>query len=123
MIDSEVSPLPQKVIPTRTRLLDAAEALFADFGFNGVSGRQIVEAAGANLGSVPYYFGTKEELFKQSLLRRAVPLREERERLLSAITAEGREPTLEEVLWAMLEPAFRANHENDAFRRLLGRAS
>ena len=52
-----------------------------------------------------------------------MPLREERERLLNAITAEGREPTLEEVLLAMLEPAFRANRENDAFRRLLGRAS
>jgi AcrR family transcriptional regulator len=123
MVDTDVRHLPEKVITTRTRLLDAAEALFADFGFNGVSVRQIVEAAGANLGAIPYYFGTKEELFKETLLRRAVPLREERERLLNAITAEGREPTLEEVLLAMLEPAFRTNRENDAFRRLLGRAS
>jgi AcrR family transcriptional regulator len=123
MVDADVRHMPQKVITTRTRLLDAAEALFADFGFNGVSVRQIVEAAGANLGAIPYHFGTKEELFKETLLRRAVPLREERGRLLNAITAAGREPTLEEVLWAMLEPAFRANRENDAFRRLLGRAS
>jgi AcrR family transcriptional regulator len=107
----------------RTRLLDAAEKLFADFGFNGVSVRQIVERAHANLGAIPYHFGTKENLFKQVLLRRAIPLREARKQLLAELCASGREPTLEEILYAMLEPAFRASRENQSFRRLLGRAS
>ena len=114
---------PSTTTPTRVRLLDAAERLFADFGFNGVSVRQIVVEAQANLSAIPYHFGTKEELFKAVLFRRANPLREERRRLLEQICAKGGEPSLEDVLWAMLEPAFRANRENDAFRRLLGRAS
>lgn len=105
---------------SRERLLDAAETLFADFGFNGVSVRQIVERAGVNLGAIPYHFGTKENLFKEVLLRRATPLREERKRRLDALSPDA---PLEDVLTALLEPAFRANRENQAFRRLLGRAS
>ena len=44
---------------SRERLLDAAEELFAEAGFNGVSVRQIVERASVNLGAIPYHFGTK----------------------------------------------------------------
>jgi AcrR family transcriptional regulator len=114
---------PPATPTSRQRLLDAAEALFADFGFNGVSVRQIVERASVNLGAIPYHFGTKENLFKEVMLRRATPLREERKRRLDALYATTGEPALEDVLFALLEPAFRANRENQAFRRLLGRAS
>ncbi len=57
------------------------------------------------------------------ILRRAVPLQVERERLLDALSADGSTPEVEDIMWTMLEPAFRANRENVAFRRLLGRAS
>jgi len=114
---------PQVELNTKTRLLDAAEELFAEYGFNGVSVRQIVERARVNLGAVPYYFGTKENLFKEVILRRAMPLRIERERLIVALFEKNRTPSLEDILWALLEPAFRVSHDNDAFRRLLGRAS
>lgn len=107
----------------RERLLDAAEQLFAAYGFNGVSVRTIVERAGVNLGAIPYYFGTKENLFKEVFYRRAIPLQAEREALLRRLQASGRKPTVEDVLWALLEPAFRAARGNEAFRRLLGRAS
>jgi AcrR family transcriptional regulator len=107
----------------RERLLDAAERLFADYGFKGVSVRSIVEKAGVNLGAIPYYFGTKENLFKEVFYRRAVPLQAEREALLRGLQAARRRPTIEDVLWALLEPAFRAARGNEAFRRLLGRAS
>lgn len=107
----------------RERLLDAAERLFADYGFNGVSVRTIVQEAGVNLGAIPYYFGTKENLFKEVFYRRAVPLQAEREALLRGLQAARKRPTIEDVLWALLEPAFRAARGNEAFRRLLGRAS
>jgi AcrR family transcriptional regulator len=107
----------------RERLLDAAEKLFADYGYNGVSVRQIVHAAKVNLGAVPYHFGTKENLFKEVLYRRAAPLRAEREALIKRLAETGKKPELEDVLWALLEPGFRASHENASFRRLLGRAS
>jgi AcrR family transcriptional regulator len=121
--DPEANAKKSSEASSRERLLDAAEALFAEHGFNGASVRQIVQQARVNLGAIPYHFGTKERLFKAVMLRRAVPLQVERERLLEVIASEGRAPTLEEILWAMLEPAFRANRDNIAFRRLLGRAS
>ncbi|MGQ7792043.1 TetR/AcrR family transcriptional regulator [Faunimonas sp. B44] len=108
---------------SRERLLDAAEELFAEVGFNGASVRQIVERASVNLGAIPYHFGTKENLFKEVMLRRARPLRAERQRMLEALFAADPEPALEDLLYAMLEPAFRTSRENEAFRRLLGRAS
>lgn len=107
----------------RERLLDAAEELFADYGFNGVSVRQIVRAAKVNLGAIPYHFGTKENLFKQVIYRRALPLQKEREDRIRSLTEGGKAPTLEGVLWALMEPAFRQSQENRSFRRLMGRAS
>ncbi len=107
----------------RERLLNAAEKLFADYGYNGVSVRQIVHAAKVNLGAVPYHFGTKENLFKEVLYRRAVPLQAEREALIKQLKEAEKNPKLEDVLWALLEPVLRTSRENASFRRLLGRAS
>jgi AcrR family transcriptional regulator len=112
-----------QVAPTAIKLLDAAEWLFADFGFNGVSIREIVDKAQVNLSAIPYHFGTKEGLFQEVIRRRAAPLRDERDRLLQALFKRRKKPTPEEILTALLKPAFRTSHENDAFRRLLGRAS
>jgi AcrR family transcriptional regulator len=117
--DRAGEPLPK----ARERLLDAAEDLFARYGFNGVSVRDIVTAAGVNLGAIPYYFGTKENLFKEVFYRRAIPLQAEREALLRQLKSSSKRPGLEDVLWALLEPVFRATRGNDSFRRLLGRAS
>ena len=47
---------------TRARLLDAAETLFAENGFDGTSLRSITSAAGANLAAVNYHFQSKEGL-------------------------------------------------------------
>ena len=52
-------------IPTRQRILQAAEPLFADLGFSGVSMRAIANAAGVHLGQLPYHFGTKEALYRE----------------------------------------------------------
>ena len=47
----------------RERILAVARTLFAEFGFNGTSIRDITKAAGVNLGAVGYYFATKELLY------------------------------------------------------------
>jgi len=41
------------------RLLDAAEELFCEHGFDGTSVRDLAAAAGCNVASVNYYFGGK----------------------------------------------------------------
>jgi len=47
----------------------AAERLFAERGFSQVSTREIAEAAGVNLGAIQYHFGSKSNLFLESVHR------------------------------------------------------
>ena len=49
-------------MPTERRLLLAAERLFAEHGIAAVSLRAIMAAAGANVASVHYHFGSKATL-------------------------------------------------------------
>ncbi len=68
--------------PIRRRLMDAAELLFARWGYTGVSVRDVTELAGTRLADVTYYFGSKQNLYFEVLKRRATPLGEERVRAL-----------------------------------------
>ncbi|NPV27470.1 MAG: TetR/AcrR family transcriptional regulator [Firmicutes bacterium] len=48
----------------KTRILEAAENLFADRGFDGVSIREIADQAQVNSAMIYYYFGNKEGLYR-----------------------------------------------------------
>jgi AcrR family transcriptional regulator len=48
---------------TKEALLDAAERLFTENGYNVVSTRDLADAAGANLAAIKYHFGSKAKLF------------------------------------------------------------
>ena len=54
---------PQHEHP-RQKLVLAALKLFAEKGFNGASTREIVDAAGANISAIRYYFGDKAGLYR-----------------------------------------------------------
>ncbi|MBW2101673.1 MAG: CerR family C-terminal domain-containing protein [Deltaproteobacteria bacterium] len=47
----------------KERLLDEAEALFAENGYHAVSVREITAAAGCNLAAINYHFGNKRNLY------------------------------------------------------------
>ncbi len=59
--------------PTKERLLDKAEALFAQKGFDGVSIREITSGARCNLAAVNYHFGNKKNLYVEVFRSRWVP--------------------------------------------------
>lgn len=60
----KTSPLlNHKVIAGRSAILEAAEALFAQKGYQSVSIDNIASAAGVSRGLVHYHFHSKEELF------------------------------------------------------------
>jgi AcrR family transcriptional regulator len=61
-----MSETPQQ---TRDALLDAAEDLFSTRGYAAVGIRQIAEQAGANLASIKYHFGSKRELYIETVRR------------------------------------------------------
>ncbi|MEY8839374.1 TetR/AcrR family transcriptional regulator [Cribrihabitans sp. XS_ASV171] len=61
-------------LETRARILDAAEAVFAERGFEGASIRDIASLANVQVGLVHHHGGGKEELFHQTVARRAEEL-------------------------------------------------
>lgn len=53
--------------PTRAKLVEAAAEVFAEYGFQAATVREICARAGANVAAVNYYFGDKVELYGQVL--------------------------------------------------------
>jgi AcrR family transcriptional regulator len=115
---------------TKTRILDAAEELFMEHGFEATSLRLITTAAEVNLAAANYHFGSKEELFQAVLTRRLDPMNQDRMRLLDQFEASavkaGQPLTCEKIMSAMFIPALKLarDHEKGGknFLRLLGRA-
>jgi AcrR family transcriptional regulator len=87
-------------------ILDAAEELFAQQGFDATSIRAVTRHAGMNPAAVHYHFGSKEVLLRALLERRIAPLNEERLLLLDHVLRDG-EPDLERLLDAYLRPVLR----------------
>jgi AcrR family transcriptional regulator len=82
--------------------------------------RDITKKARANVASVNYHFGSKTDLIRAVIVRRARPLNEHRLRLLDEAEAKG-EPTLEQIMRAFLAPVFKLWREAPEFIRLIGR--
>jgi AcrR family transcriptional regulator len=53
---------------TKATVIQAAGELFANFGFNGVTARQVTAKAGVSLGAIPYHFGSMEALYEEVLV-------------------------------------------------------
>jgi AcrR family transcriptional regulator len=88
---------------TRSRLLDAVEALIADHGFKPLTHRTIASRAEAHVALLNYHFGSKEQLIEEALVRRAGQLLAMQHDALAAVRAQG-EWTVEDVLWAYTRP-------------------
>lgn len=68
-------PRQRDAARSRAAILDAAEALFAEHGFDAVTLAQIGAAAGVSRGTPGYFFGTKEALYRLVVERAATTLR------------------------------------------------
>jgi len=62
-------PVPQTRSETETRLLDAAEAVFAERGFHAATTAAIAARAGLNKTLIHYYFRSKDGLFQTVMER------------------------------------------------------
>jgi AcrR family transcriptional regulator len=107
---------------TRLSILNAAERCFGDDGFDGVSLRAITEVAGVDLALVNYHFGTKENLLREVIARRAHIVHEERVGALELARhdAGSRSPSIEAIVTAFLDPLLRRLAGNDAGWRHYG---
>ena len=113
-------------IETKERILDAAERLFADFGYKATSLRDITSEAGVNLASVNYHFGSKDALLTALLDRRFEPVNRRRLELLDGLEASADGAVdLPALVRAFLSPPFELHpggtEDRRTFLRLVGR--
>lgn len=57
-------------VDKKANILDAAEKLFSQLGYEATSTRQIAKEAGANMAMINYYFGSKEGVFMDIMSQR-----------------------------------------------------
>ncbi len=109
---------------TRARILGAAEAEFADHGFDGVSVRQIALRADVPVALINYHFGSKEGLYRAIFEMRAPMIIDQR---LAGLRLADMEPDtdrkVEMIVKAVLVPNLhmRSTEKNSSYARILAR--
>ncbi|HUR44900.1 MAG TPA: CerR family C-terminal domain-containing protein [Candidatus Saccharimonadales bacterium] len=110
---------------TRSRILDVAEELFSEQGFDRISIRDITKKARVNLAAINYHFGSKQDLISAIFERRVVPVNEARIAALDAVERSKGSPRLESILEAFIRPTIQCSADapkgQKAFSKLFGR--
>ncbi|MCW8092205.1 TetR/AcrR family transcriptional regulator [Alteromonas sp. ASW11-130] len=105
---------------TKVRILNAAEMLFAEQGFQQTSMRQITSQAEVNLASVNYHFGNKKNLI-QSVLKRYF---DDLMPLVECALNSAQNTSIRAVLEKLIEPVMSLNElrpgGTEIFVKLLG---
>lgn len=115
------------IADTRSRILDAAERLLMEHGFEATTLRMITKAAHANLAAVNYHFGSKEALIEELFRRRLTWLNEQRLAELDGLEAAAGGAPLKprQIVEAFFGVAIRMAADVEGggrnFMRLLGR--
>jgi AcrR family transcriptional regulator len=121
---------------SKERFLDAAEYLFAEYGYEGAKIRAIADLSKVNLGALHHYWGSKEELFAAVCKRRLEPMNNERLRLYEELVQADNRKTgksdpcplldIKALFRASLVPTFFLedldSEEQIVFRKFYGRA-
>jgi len=111
----------------KLRLVEAAEKLFAERGFDVVSVRDITQAAGGNVAAVNYHFGSRDGLVEVVMTRYISPVNEERLMRLEAAERKwaGNAVPVEEVVDAFVRPLItqvgKSELSEKLYARLVGR--
>lgn len=113
--DASLTPRARE---TRERILDAAEIVFVQRGFDAATTREIAALSKANIATVYSYFGSKENLYAAVVKRRIAPLIE----LMDRFAGESDKPqaaagAIQEVL------SHLASHEGTTrlvYREIVG---
>jgi AcrR family transcriptional regulator len=113
-----------EVSATGKKIAEAAEFLFAEWGYHGVSLRQITARAGVNLAAVNYHHSDKESLYSEILRQRLREMAQARlVRLVAAETAAAGAPVpLGELIDLLAEPLLAPATGGAPARRLIGRS-
>jgi AcrR family transcriptional regulator len=119
---------PRVAEKTRGQIVEAAEKIFADRGFQATTLRDVTKAARVNLAAVNYHFGSKTNLMRAVIQRRIEPINRERFQQLDALIAEhSPHPVpLEHIFEALFRPLFEhattAKGNDQTLMQMIGRA-
>lgn len=110
---------------TRIRILEAAEELFADTGYEGASLRKIMANANVSISLINYHFGNKEGLLRAIFEHKAAPMNKERRAIIQAALNANPVPELDDLLRGYFLPSLRNSMQRkpraDHFMRLVSR--
>ncbi len=110
---------------TKTRILDAAEKLFAERGFSETSLRLITSKAEVNLASVNYHFGSKKELIRAVLARYLDVFMPVASTEIVRLQTSNKNASLNDIFSILVEPLLDLNklraEGTSTFLQLLGR--
>ena len=114
---TELTPKQQK---NAEAVLDAAEALFASYGYHAVSVRDITGLAKVRLATVNDLFGGKEKLFYEVIKRRAEVVNILREEHLAAVNSVlPRDEQARAIIAAFFDPLLEVSERGDGWRNYL----
>ena len=113
-----VTPPPvryKKSAEIQAKMLDAAEFLFAKWGYAGVSIRDVTNLAGMRVANISYYFGSKQNLYYEVLRRRAEPLMRMRLERIRAARAQVMKANdkLDALVAAYTDPPLELSQSGD----------
>jgi AcrR family transcriptional regulator len=120
---SATTPRIRDADRSRVAILEAAETLFAERGFDGASLGDIAAAAGLSRGTPSYFYGSKEQLYR-AVLSRVFEEREQAtaaafEPLMAWTAAEDARASLDTVLRKAVEGYMAFLLARPAFVRLV----
>ena len=112
-------------LDTKTKILNAAEQLFAERGFSDTSLRLITSQAEVNLASVNYHFGSKKELIQAVLARYLEVFVPHLQQTLKMLNESDERFDQHQVFSCLIDPLLQLNafrHRGTSiFLQLLGR--
>jgi len=100
----------------KIQIMEAAEALFAEQGFNGTSVRDIAEKAQVNLAMISYYFGSKEKLLEAIFTYRGEYIKIKLETLLQQAGLSSMEK-----MYAMIDHYVEKIMSQQCFHKIMAR--
>jgi AcrR family transcriptional regulator len=90
---------------SRSAILDAAERVFASYGYEGATMSLIAAGAKQAQALLHYYFETKEKLYEEVFKRRASEINKFRKNAVDQLFSDDHLPSLEDLLDVLFSPA------------------
>jgi AcrR family transcriptional regulator len=94
----------------KSRLLDAAEVLFCEKGYDGTSVRDLTTKANCNVAAVNYYFGGKDKLYIEMFRRQMQFIVENQVERVNQLLSNPN-PTLEQLIRELVYYPLRSAYE------------